>query len=168
MNEASTALFDSQDLDYLVTNLTSEQLRKELHNADIQQGVARFWGENDNLAYWKHYSDACLQALRKQRDKRLEQFKGREGSFSIEAIKEKNDIVDIISRYTNLRKAGKEYTGKCPFHQDNHPSLQVNQDKQLFYCFSCQGKGDVIDFIKQIENLDTKQACLFLNGEIRK
>jgi DNA primase len=61
-----------------------------------------------------------------------------------------------------LRKAGKEYVGGCPFHEDHRPSLCVNQEKQLFHCFSCHRKGDLINFIMQIENLDTKQACLFL------
>ena len=152
-------LFDIGDADYLATNLTSEQLKRELHSADIQQGVARILAKDDDITYWEHFREACQVALDIQKSRRL---KVRAGKFSVEAIKDAHDIVDIISRYTHLRKAGKEYIGKCPFHQDDHPSLQVNQQKQLFYCFSCQCKGDLVNFIMQIENLGTKQACLFL------
>jgi hypothetical protein len=153
--------FDTSDVDYLATRLTPEQLRREIHNADIQQGVARCFGEDDGITYWKHFRKACELALDIQKAKQPK-VELREGWFSVKATKEAYDIVDIIGRYTELRKTGKEYVGKCPFHQDNHPSLQVNQEKQLFYCFSCQRKGDLINFIMQIENLYTKQACLFL------
>jgi len=84
----------------------------------------------------------------------------------IERTKQRHDIVDVVGAYVNLRKArSSEYIGKCPFHEDRHPSLNVSSDKQKFHCFGCQSKGDVIDFIIQVENLDTKEACLFLNGK---
>ena len=95
------------------------------------------------------------------KDKHLE--KATELGAEVALNHDRDDIVEAISHYTKLRKAGKEYIGKCPFHQENHPSLQVSQQKQVFYCFSCQRKGDVVNFIMQIENLDTKQACLFLS-----
>ena len=154
-------LFDASDVGYLATHLTPEQIRKEIHNADIQQGVARCFGEDDDITYWEHFGKACELALDIQKASQPK-VEVREGRFSVKAVKEAHDIVDIINRYTKLRKAGKEYIGKCPFHQENHPSLQVSQQKQVFYCFSCQRKGDVINFIMQIEDLDTKRACLFL------
>ena len=154
--------FDADDAECLATNLTPERLKKEVQNAEIQQGIARMFAKDDETTYWEHFKKACELALDIQKS-RQHRVKAREGSFSVKAIKEAHDIVNIISRYTDLRKAGKEYIGTCPFHQDNHPSLQVNQQKQLFYCFSCQRKGDLINFIMQIENLDTKQACLFLD-----
>jgi len=142
-------------------NLTSEQLKKELRKADIQYGLSRLFAENDEEHYWKGFKEACQLALDIQKSRRPK-IEVREGQFSVRAIKEAHDIVDVIGRYTDLRKAGKEYVGRCPFHRDNHPSLQVNQEKQVFYCFSCQRKGDWINFIMQIENLSTKGACLFL------
>jgi len=157
-------IFDDGDVDYLASHLTMEQLRKQIHNADIQKGIARLWAKDDDVTYWKHFKEACQLAVNIQISERPKvQVRGR---FSVKAVKEAHDIVDIICRYTDLRKAGKEYVGKCPFHRDNHPSLQVNQEKQLFYCFSCQRKGDVISFAMQIENLNTKQACLFLSKEL--
>lgn len=163
--ECKSIVFDASDVGYLATHLTPEQLQKQIHDADIQQGVARCFGEDDGITYWEHFGKACKLALdiHKANQPKVEV---REGQVSVRATKEANDIVDVISRYTGLRKAGKEYIGKCPFHQDNHPSLQVNREKQLFYCFSCLRKGDVVNFIMQIENLDTKQACLFLSKEL--
>lgn len=153
--------FDAEDAAYLASNLPSEQLRRERHTAEIEQGVARMWAKDDDLIYWREFGKACLRALEIQRA-RDPQAKVRRGEVSVQAIKERHDIVDVVGRYTNLRKAGKEYIGKCPFHDDRQPSLEVNQDKQLFYCFSCQRKGDLINFIMEIEELDTKRACLFL------
>ncbi|MDP6576559.1 MAG: CHC2 zinc finger domain-containing protein [Dehalococcoidales bacterium] len=111
--------------------------------------------------YWQEFGKTCELSLdiQKAGEPKVEV---REGQVSVKVIKEAHDIVDVISHYTRLRKAGKEYIGRCPFHQDNNPSLQVNQLKQVFYCFSCKQKGDLINFIMQIEGLDTKQACLFL------
>ena len=153
--------FDLDDANYLAGHLSAEQLRKEIHNADIEQGIARCFGEDDDINYWQVFGKACELALNIQKASQPK-VEVREDQFSVKAVKEANDIVDVISRYTGLRKGGKEYIGKCPFHRENHPSLQVNQEKQLFYCFSCQRKGDVVNFIMQIENLSTKQACLFL------
>ena len=149
---------DAEDVAYLASNLPSEQLRKGIHTAEIEQGIARLWAKDDDVIYWQAFKKACQLALDSQRARRPKV----EGRFSVRAVKESHDIVDVVSRYTNLRKAGKEYMGKCPFHDDRQPSLEVNQDKQLFYCFSCQRKGDVVNFIMQIEDLDTKQACLLL------
>ena len=154
-------LFDSSDTDYLATHLTTVQLRKEMHNVDIQQGVARCFGEDDDGIYWEHFGRVCVLALDIQKASQPK-IEVREGQVSCRAIKEAHDIVDVISRYTELKKTGKEYVGKCPFHEENHPSFQVSQQKQVFYCFSCQRKGDLINFIMQIEDLDTKQACLSL------
>ena len=159
--------FDLDDANYLVCYLSAQQLRKEIHYADIGQGVARCFGEDDGITYWEHFGKVCGLALDIQKASQPK-VEVREGQVSIRAIKEANDIVDVIGRYTGLRKAGKEYIGRCPFHQDNHPSLQVNQQKQVFYCFSCQRKGDVINFVMQIEDLDTKQACLFLKERLDK
>ena len=159
--------FDLDDVNYLAGHLSAQQLRKEIRDADTQQGVSRCFSEDTDSLYWEDFGKACELALNIQKASQPK-IEVREGQVSIRAIKEAKDIVDVISHYTKLRKAGKEYAGKCPFHQDNRPSLQINQQKQVFYCFSCQRKGDVINFIMQIENLDTKQACLFLRDKLDK
>ena len=52
-------------------------------------------------------------------------------------IRNKTDIVDVISKYVNLTKKGKNYFGVCPFHDDHSPSMSVSPDKQIYTCFSC-------------------------------
>jgi DNA primase len=69
-------------------------------------------------------------------------------------IKEKNDIVAVISEYTTLKKAGRGWIGLCPFHAEKTPSFNVNRDKQVFYCFGCGVGGDVLSFIMKVENVD--------------
>ncbi|PIR37942.1 MAG: DNA primase [Candidatus Zambryskibacteria bacterium CG10_big_fil_rev_8_21_14_0_10_42_12] len=69
-------------------------------------------------------------------------------------VKEKADIVDIISSYIELSKAGQSFKGNCPFHNEKTPSFFVSPERQNYYCFGCGAKGDVISFIEQYESLD--------------
>ena len=65
----------------------------------------------------------------------------------LEKIKEQNDIVDIISENVRLKKAGRNFTGLCPFHNDKSPSFSVSPEKQIYKCFSCGEAGNVITFV---------------------
>lgn len=77
----------------------------------------------------------------------------------IQEIKEKNEIVSVISEYVSLHRAGRAYSGLCPFHSEKTPSFNVNPQKQFFYCFGCGVGGDVISFLMKIENLDFLDAA---------
>ena len=68
-------------------------------------------------------------------------------------VRERNDIVDVISSYVDLRVRGANATGLCPFHNEKTPSFTVYINNQSYYCFGCGSGGDVISFIKNIENL---------------
>lgn len=74
-------------------------------------------------------------------------------------IKEKNDIVSVISEYVSLKRSGRSLLGLCPFHNEKTASFNVNQDKQFFYCFGCGAGGDVFSFIMKIENLEFIDAA---------
>lgn len=76
----------------------------------------------------------------------------------IEEIKNSNDIVDVISKYVNLKRSGRNFFGLCPFHKEKSPSFSVSPDKQIFHCFGCGAGGNVIHFISKIENADFKEA----------
>jgi len=78
-----------------------------------------------------------------------------------EEIKSKVDIVEVVSDYVELRKVGKTYMGRCPFHDDRHPSFAVYSDG-YYRCFGCGASGDVIDFIMQIRGCDFKEALEIL------
>ena len=80
----------------------------------------------------------------------------------IEEIISKNDIVDTVSRYVKIERKGKDYFGICPFHKEKTPSFSVVPVKQIFYCFGCNKGGNVINFIKDIENLDYSEAVRLL------
>ena len=76
----------------------------------------------------------------------------------LEEIRNRADIVAIISEYVTLKKSGKNYRALCPFHAEKTPSFNVNADKQVFYCFGCQKGGDVITFLKEVNNITFVEA----------
>ncbi len=80
----------------------------------------------------------------------------------IEELKNKNDIVDVVSRYVRLEQRGGSFWGKCPFHHEKTASFSVNSAGQFFYCFGCHKSGDVITFISEIESLDFNDSVKFL------
>ncbi len=71
----------------------------------------------------------------------------------IDEIAASIDIVDVISPYTNLRKAGKNFMGRCPFHEERTPSFSVSQEKGVYHCFGCGKSGNVFTFIMDIDNV---------------
>ena len=73
-------------------------------------------------------------------------------------LKYKTDIEQVISRYVQLRRRGRNLTGLCPFHSEKTPSFTVYPDTQSFYCFGCGAGGDAITFVKKAENLDYMEA----------
>jgi len=85
--------------------------------------------------------------------------------MDVRAIKEKIDIVSVISRYVSLTKSGSGYKGRCPFHKDNTPSFVVSPEKGLWHCFGCGEGGDVIAFLMKIENLSFIEAAKQLAAE---
>lgn len=80
----------------------------------------------------------------------------------IQEIREKNEIVGVISQYLHLKRTGANYKALCPFHNEKTPSFVVSPSKQIFHCFGCGVGGDVITFIMKYENLDFKEAIKLL------
>lgn len=80
----------------------------------------------------------------------------------IQELKYNSDIEQVISSYVNLKRRGRNLVGLCPFHSEKTPSFTVYPDSQSFYCFGCGAGGDVITFIKKIENLEYVEALRFL------
>ncbi len=80
----------------------------------------------------------------------------------LEEIKYRNDIEDVISSYVQLKHAGSNMQGLCPFHSEKTPSFTVFRSTSSFYCFGCSAGGDVVTFIMRIENLDFQAAMEFL------
>ena len=80
----------------------------------------------------------------------------------IEKVRFSNDIIDVVSEYTNLKKSGKSYKGLCPFHDEQTPSFNVSPDQQLYYCFGCGVGGNIFNFIMEVEGLTFTEAVEFL------
>jgi DNA primase len=76
----------------------------------------------------------------------------------IEEIKSRIDIIELVSQYLTLKKAGRNYSGLCPFHGEKTPSFTVNREKQIFYCFGCGEGGNVITFLMKIANKTFPEA----------
>lgn len=83
-------------------------------------------------------------------------------SNDIETIKEKIDIVDLISEYLQLKSAGTNHKGLCPFHNEKSPSFMVNREGQFFHCFGCGKSGDIFTFVEEIEGMEFKEALKYL------
>ncbi|MBI5885175.1 MAG: DNA primase [Deltaproteobacteria bacterium] len=82
----------------------------------------------------------------------------------IEEVKDRADIVDVVSTFVPLRKRGANYIGLCPFHSEKTPSFSVSAEKRIFYCFGCRETGSVIDFVMKKEGLDFVDAVRSLAG----
>ena len=80
----------------------------------------------------------------------------------IEEIRQRNDIVDVISGYVKLQKKGSSYFGLCPFHNEKSPSFSVSRQKQMYYCFGCGAGGNVITFVMEYENYSFVEAVRML------
>ncbi len=81
---------------------------------------------------------------------------------SLEEIKSRIDIVELISEYVSLKKSGHNWKGLCPFHSEKTPSFMVNPARQAYKCFGCGEGGDIFTFVMQNENLDFKEALKLL------
>ena len=76
----------------------------------------------------------------------------------IDQILDRTDIVDVVDRRVKLKKAGKNYSACCPFHQEKTPSFSVNPEKQFYYCFGCGAGGNALGFIMDYERMEFREA----------
>lgn len=76
----------------------------------------------------------------------------------VREVRERASILDVVSDYVGLKKAGANYLGLCPFHAEKTPSFTVNAAKGMFYCFGCGAGGDVVSFVMRMEGLAFPEA----------
>lgn len=90
---------------------------------------------------------------------------GRIPEETIEAIRNRIDIVDLVGRYVSLRQAGRSFKGLCPFHSEKTPSFQVNPQLGIFHCFGCHAGGNAFAFLMRHDNLTFPEAVRALARE---
>ena len=76
----------------------------------------------------------------------------------IDAVRDRTEIVDLVSRHVRLQRRGSSWVGLCPFHQEKTPSFSVIPEKGMFYCFGCQASGDAIRFLRDLQGLTFREA----------
>ena len=86
----------------------------------------------------------------------------RSGKELVEAVRELSQIEHIVAEYVELRRAGVQLIGRCPFHADRRPSFVVNRGKQVFYCHGCQVGGDVFELVRRLHRCSFRQSLEFL------
>ena len=79
-----------------------------------------------------------------------------------EQVRQSTDIVELVGKHLELRRAGRGYVGRCPWHDDRRPSLQVNPDRQTWKCWVCDIGGDVFSFVMKREGCDFREALEML------
>ncbi|MDX6615582.1 MAG: primase, partial [Solirubrobacterales bacterium] len=77
---------------------------------------------------------------------------------TVDRVKDAADLVEIVSAYTDLRRAGTRFSGLCPFHDERTPSFSVDPQEKLYYCFGCEAGGDVFRFVQEKEGLSFPEA----------
>lgn len=80
----------------------------------------------------------------------------------VEEVRQRNDIVDVISNYVKLKKSGSNFMGLCPFHNEKSPSFSVSGSKQMYHCFGCGVGGNVFTFVMEYENFSFVEAIKYL------
>jgi DNA primase len=83
----------------------------------------------------------------------------------VEAVRERTDLVRLIQQYVALKKAGRQFSGLCPFHTEKTPSFSVDPAKQVYYCFGCGKGGNAFHFLQEVETLTFPEAVERLAGQ---
>ncbi|MFT6114294.1 MAG: DNA primase, partial [Oleispira sp.] len=91
---------------------------------------------------------------------------GRIPQNFIDDLTSRLDIIDVVSSRIRLKKAGKNYSACCPFHNEKTPSFTVSPDKQFYYCFGCGATGSAVKFVMEFDGLEFPDAVEKLAGDL--
>ena len=91
---------------------------------------------------------------------------GRIPQAFLDTLLDRLDIVEVVDRRVKLKKTGKNYSARCPFHDEKTPSFSVNPDKQFYYCFGCGAGGNALGFVMDYENLEFPRAVESLASSV--
>lgn len=134
------------------------------HRDDADAYFARFCIKHFLIEKLVKIEESLFRIERLRRKKNQSPVRPKKGLTDAEIERARNmPIAQIAELHIGkLRKAGKNYMARCPFHEDNSPSFTLYSDSNKFYCFGCQAKGDVIAFIQRLLQCDFKTAIYSL------
>ncbi len=159
--------FDDKDVLILAQRFTFRELLHEAECAKAELSASEWLGD-DQADYWHDFfvTAALAADIRRRFERTTKPKTVRPVHIDVEAVKAHADIVEVVSRYTTLRKSGKNFSGLCPLHADKKSrSLYVYPDQQSWHCFgACGTGGDVINFVMKAEHTDFRGAVGVLNG----
>jgi DNA primase len=84
----------------------------------------------------------------------------------IDQVRDRNDVVEVVGQYVDLKRAGTNYKGLCPFHQERSPSFTVSPEKQIFHCFGCNKGGNVFQFVMEMDGVTFPEAVRALGRRV--
>src|SRR3989344_2782476 len=87
-------------------------------------------------------------------------------SSTVEQVKARLSIIDVVSQYVKLNRAGANHKGRCPFHNEKTPSFMISPDRGTYHCFGCGVGGDIFSFVKEMEGVDFKGALKILAEKV--
>lgn len=109
---------------------------------------------NQELSRFKRYE----QLLKPPPDRKTPDFQEKLGEAK------RRQIQDVVGQYVELRRAGKNFIGLCPFHSEKRASFYIYTESNTYHCFGCQKHGDVINFIQEIQGVDFREAVNILQN----
>lgn len=158
-------IFDSSDIDYMVTHLTTTQLKQEIRQSNLREYLAKISYDITCEVFERDYQAACELAVMISRSVQSIPAPACRGPIDVDALKSSIDIVVAASRYTKLVKSGNNFKGLCPFHNERNPSFYVYSQRQTWRCFgACSTGGDVISLVMKAENTDFITAISILRS----
>ena len=89
------------------------------------------------------------------------------GEEFLSELRNRCDIVSVVSRYVELKKSASSFVGLCPFHNEKTPSFHVNPAKQFFYCFGCHAGGDAVDCVGKLFRLSPAESISRINDDFQ-
>ena len=135
----------------LAHNCTLGELRERYRRArGVEQHITRQFGDAPE---WTKKAEILASAIhfRQFLDARRPAKSSPKGAVDYKKLKADLDIIEVVGRYTQLRRQGRSWVGLCPFHGDKRrPNLVVWREPAVFKCFSCGARGDVVTFLKRI------------------
>ena len=76
----------------------------------------------------------------------------------IDEVRDRTDIVEVVSKFVSIKKVGKNFKGLCPFHSEKTPSFTVSSEKRIYHCFGCGAGGNVFKFVMEVQNISFVDA----------